>query len=237
MMGRNNYFRFKQFTIIQELSAMKVGVDGVILGAWVNLNGIQSVLDVGTGTGLLALMIAQRSESFVMAIDIDEPSCREAVQNVKNSPWPDRIRVNHISFQELARNSNLKFDTIISNPPYFVNSSRPDDTRRSNARHDVNLSFLDFITSSRQLLLPEGKISVILPADSAGLFVNTARDQGFYLNRMTRIRHYPGKPFHRYLMELSQISSPVAESLLTIDSGGGFTEEYRSLTQDFYLAF
>lgn len=236
-MGRNNYFRFKQFTIIQELSAMKVGVDGVILGAWVNLTGIQTVLDVGTGTGLLAMMIAQRSKTSVTAIDIDEPSCREAEQNVNNSPWAGRIRVNHISYQEMARHDKLKFDAIVSNPPYFVNSSRPEDTRRSNARHDVNLSFPEFISCSHQLLLPGGTISVILPADTAGFFVNTAREQGFYLNRITRIRHFPDKPFHRYLMEFSQRNTPVAESILTIDSGSGFTEEYRDLTRDFYLAF
>lgn len=236
-MGKNNYFRFKQFTIIQELSAMKVGVDGVILGAWVNLNATQSLLDVGTGTGLLALMAAQRSGASVTAIDIDEPSCLEAAKNVKNSPWPDRISVNHLSFQQMAQNCNLLFDAVISNPPYFVNSSRPEDTRRSNARHDVNLSFPDFFASSRRLLITGGTISVILPADTATLFVNTARNHGYFLNRITRIRHYPGKPFHRHLMEFSEISKSLTESVLTIDTGNGYTEEYRDLTRDFYLAF
>lgn len=236
-MGRNNYFRFKQFTIVQEMSAMKVGVDGVILGSWINTNGIQSFLDVGTGTGLLALMAAQRSEATVMAIDIDGPSCQEAEQNAKNSPWHDRIRVIHISLQEMAKNGHPKFNAIISNPPYFMNSSRPGDIRRSSARHADHLSFLDFLTCSRQLLLPGGTISVILPADTAAYFVSTALDHGLYLNRLTRIRHFPGKPFHRHLMEFTDRNNPVSESILTIDSGNGFTEEYRNLTRDFYLAF
>lgn len=236
-MGRNNYFRFKQFTIVQELSAMRVGVDGVVLGAWANTTGRQSVLDVGTGTGLLALMTAQRSEASVTAIDIDEPSCREAQQNAQNSPWAGRIRVIHISLQEMAQNDHLKFNAIISNPPYFVNSSRPEDIRRSSARHNDHLSFSDFITGSRQLLLPGGTISVILPADTAAIFVSTAHDHGFHLNRITRLRHYPDRVFHRYLMEFSDQNDPLAESVLTIDSGNGFTEEYRNLTRDFYLAF
>jgi tRNA1Val (adenine37-N6)-methyltransferase len=236
-MGRNNYFKFKQFTVIQEFSAMKVGVDSVILGAWVKLNDADTILDVGTGTGLLALMVAQRSDSIITAIEIDDLAFREATSNILVSPWQDKIRVIHSSFQDFAEKYTTKFDHIVSNPPYFENSSQPEDQRRKNARHNDELPFSDFVSGSLKLLSERGKLSVILPVSMAQSFIRIAVDGDLYLNRTQWVRHKPGKPFHRQLMEFSKIESSIDESFLVIEEQNEFTEDYKNLTREFYLAF
>jgi tRNA1Val (adenine37-N6)-methyltransferase len=139
-MGRNNYFKFKQFTVIQEFAAMKVGVDSVILGAWADIDEADSILDIGTGTGLLTLMMAQRSDAKITAIEIDDIAYREALYNVESSPWSNKIRVIHSSFQDFAEKCTSEFDHIVSNPPYFENSSQPEDQRRKT--HDTMTNFL-----------------------------------------------------------------------------------------------
>lgn len=236
-MGRNNYFKFKQFTITQEFSAMKVGVDSVILGAWVNLNDTDTILDIGTGTGLLALMMAQRSDAMIFAMEIDDLACSEAISNVQGSPWPDKIRVIHSSFQDFAEKCTTNFDHIVSNPPYFENSSQPEDQRRKNARHNDELPFTDLISGSRNLLSEKGKLSVILPVNMAQSFIRLANDMGLFLNRTQWIRHRPGKPFHRQLMEFSKNETSIDESVLVIEEQNEFTDDYKNLTREFYLAF
>lgn len=236
-MGSNNYFKFKQFTVTQEFSAMKVGVDSVILGAWVKINDANTILDVGTGTGLLALMMAQRSNAMITAIEIDDLAYREAISNIQVSPWPDKIRVIHSSFQDFAEKCTTEFDHIVSNPPYFENSSQPEDPRRKNARHNDELPFADLINSSLKLLSERGKLSVILPVSMAQNFIRIAVDKGLYLNRTQRVRHRPEKPFHRQLMEFSKNETSIDESVLVIEEQKEFTEDYKNLTSEFYLAF
>ncbi|MFZ5430688.1 MAG: tRNA1(Val) (adenine(37)-N6)-methyltransferase [Bacteroidota bacterium] len=236
-MGRNNYFIFKQFTVSQEHSAMKVGVDSVLLGAWTNPRNEEPVLDVGTGTGLLALMMAQKTNAMITAVEIDEMAAAEAAQNVRLSPWPDRIRVVHSSFQEFAASATRQFGLIVSNPPYFINSSHPEDIRRKKARHNDDLPFNDLLKGCAKLLTGTGSFNVILPADIAERFVEMALKTGLYLTRSTWVKHSQEKPYHRRLMEFSLTPTETIESFLVIMTGNEFTEDYKLLTADYYLAF
>jgi tRNA1Val (adenine37-N6)-methyltransferase len=236
-MGRNNYFRFKQFTVLQEHSAMKVGVDSVLLGAWVTAENADTILDIGTGTGLIALMLAQRSNATITAIEIDKNASSEARQNVLNSPWPDRIEVIPTDFRRFADNCTLKFDRIVSNPPYFANSSRPHDQRRKTARHNDDLPFEDLLMGCAKILSSPGTVSVILPADTADNFINLAANQKLFLIRSAWIRHNQNRPYHRRLMEFSASEKEYHESFITIQSDNEFTDEYKKLTGLYYLAF
>jgi tRNA1Val (adenine37-N6)-methyltransferase len=236
-MAKNSYFQFKEFTINQKESAMKVGVDSVILGAWANMKGAGTILDVGAGTGLIALMMAQRTAAHITAVEIDEPSYHEAAANIASSGWGGRITLIHGSFQKFADTSGKKFDVIISNPPYFENSSRPGDPRRKNARHNDELPFTDFIVASLKILDAKGQISVILPVESAARFERLAADAGLFLKRTTWIKHHPGKAYHRRMMEFTAYQCKSEESVLIIEQHGQFTKEYRELTGAFYLAF
>ena len=236
-MGKNNYFKFKQFTVTQELSAMKVGVDSVILGAWVNINDARTILDIGTGTGILALMMAQRSDAMITAIEIDDIACKEARINVQDSPWRASIIVIHSSFQDFVKKCTTEFDCIVSNPPYFENSSQPEDKRRKNARHNDELPFDYLLSGSRELLSEKGNLSVILPVNMAKSFIRLANEMGLFLNRTQWVRHRPGKPFHRQLMEFSKNEVTTDESVLVIEEQNEFTEDYKNLTREFYLAF
>ncbi|MCL1821641.1 MAG: methyltransferase [Prolixibacteraceae bacterium] len=236
-MGKNSYFQFKQFTIIQKHSAMKVGVDGVLLGAWADVAEAHSILDVGTGTGLIAIMMAQRSCSEISAVEIDKPSADEAAFNVSQSPWKERIKVYHTSFQEFATSTSEKFDLIVSNPPFFENSSRPKNLRRSNARHTDQLSSENMIRSCLHILSPNGKVALILPSTKAGNFIETAKTEGFFLNRSLLVRPNPAKPPHRCLLQFSTTETiiEVGEFMIEHIIHHDFTEEYITLTKDFYL--
>lgn len=236
-MGRNNYFKFKQFTVIQERSAMKVGIDSVLLGAWAGIQEAQTILDVGTGTGLIALMMAQRSDAKITAVEIDDSACREAIMNIENSPWPDQIKVIHTTFQEFARSTDLRYDCIVSNPPYFENCSRPEERNRKNARHNDELPFTDLIEGSMKLLQANGHLSVILPVNISEKFVKIAGSLGLFLNRNTWIKHKPEKHYQRRLMEFSRNKTGTDESILVIECQKEYTDDYKNLTREFYLAF
>lgn len=236
-MGRNNYFRFKQFTIIQEKSAMKVGVDSVMLGAWANVEGANNILDIGSGTGLLSLMMAQRTNAFITAVEINRKAYEESLENFGNSPWNNRITCHLCSFQEFSTNTVTRFDHIISNPPYFVNSSQPEDHHRKQARHNDELPFNELIAGVVRLLSYNGRFSLIFPMDNVSGIIEEAKLYGLNLTRRTLVRHNPQKPFHRVLLEFSGNFDRLTESELNIEEGTDFSPEYKYLTRDFYLAF
>ena len=144
----NSYFQFKQFTVWHDKCAMKVGADGVTLGAWADVSDVKSVLDIGCGSGLIALMIAQRSEAGITAIDIDGQSIEQTKENTGNSPWSERIKTVHASLQQFAANSDVLFDLIVCNPPYFNNSLKSPSESRTMARHTDTLSYTDLITNA-----------------------------------------------------------------------------------------
>lgn len=226
-------FRFKQFVIEQELCAMKVGTDGVLLGAWAE--GGQRILDVGTGTGVIALMMAQRfPETQVTALDIDEGAVLQARHNVVHSPFKDRVEVLHSSVQEFSPSKSKilhsKFDCIVANPPFFIDSLRAPDTQRNAARHTDTLSYDELMQSASRLLTDEGVISVIVPFDYRRRMDDAALFAGLYPCRLCAVSTKEGKPPRRYLLSYSRRLRSLRSETLTIGS-----EAYQQLTQDFYL--
>jgi tRNA1Val (adenine37-N6)-methyltransferase len=235
----NNYFRFKQFTINQEKSAFKVGTDGVLLGACADLKGGNRILDVGTGTGLIAIMVSQRSNAEIVAIEPEENSYLEACENVLACKWNSRIRVENTGFQKYFSAQNEKFDIIISNPPWFRNSLKNPDADKSAARHTDSLSSSEILEGAVNLLKTEGSLQVILPYAEGTLFIAEASQSGFFCNGIIKIKPIPTGDIKRLILKFERIKKPLTEKFLTIETGNRhrYTEEYKKVTKDFYLKF
>lgn len=237
----NPVFRCKQFAMRQSLSAMKVGTDGILLGAWANVQNAAYALDIGTGTGLVALMLAQRSEAQITAIEIDAKAAGEAAQNVKNSPWNHKISILNCSLQDFTPKKHQKYDLVVCNPPFFENSLRPTGESRSLARHSENqsLPFEALTHHTRRLLAPEGRFVLILPAQSRNRFVSLAHNAGLHCNRQLTVFPQPGKPAKRVLLELAwqQKKFSVEEICIETHARHQYSQEYKKLTAPFYLDF
>jgi tRNA1Val (adenine37-N6)-methyltransferase len=235
----NTWFRFKQFTIQQEHSAMKVGTDGVLLGAWASVPGPGSrVLDVGTGTGLIALMMAQRAKDVVVdALEIAPSSARQAAENFQNSPWKESIHCMPSSFQDYSSKCKSKYDQIICNPPFFSASLKTPSKERNLARHDDSLSLKDFFSSSVSLMNRTSIISLILPADKETQAMNLITVHKLFCNRLTRVIPAPGKHSKRILLECSYLPGESTEDELTIETGTRhqYSDEFKNLVDEFYL--
>ena len=236
---RGKGFTFKQFHICHEHCAMKVGTDGTLLGAWAEIPvQAQRILDIGTGSGLIAIMIAQRHESVaITAIDIDKDCILQARENIDACPWYNRIELYHTSLQDF--HPETKFDIIVSNPPYFVDSLLSPDDKRSTARHTSTLSFDELTDGVVRLLAPEGRFSLILPPTESKLFLSAARGK-LYLTRQTELWSTPSSGVRRILMELQTSppdTPPTTDRLCIEDEEKNFSAEYRALTKDFYLKF
>jgi tRNA1Val (adenine37-N6)-methyltransferase len=236
----NDSFDFKKFRIKQDKCAMRVSTDAVLLGAWVIPNGSKKILDVGTGTGVIALMLAQKTEAKITGIDIDKDSIEQARSNVEESIFSDRVEILHSSFQDLSRNHQSKFNLIVTNPPYFIDSLRNPGDPRANARHTDSLSFADLLSGVKRLLDEKGKFCLILPTKEAQLFREMAQAKGLYLSKLLRIRTRSDKDSEkRHLMQFEFKESEFSESTLVIeaDSHRNYTAEYKALTKDYYLNF
>ncbi len=232
----NSWFQFKQFRISQERSALKVGTDGVLLGAWCGVKGTKRILDVGTGTGLIALMLAQRSEALVDAVELSEDACADALLNFQKSPWEDRIRLFGTDFNDYSRSRHTLYDLVVCNPPYFVGSKKSDDAAITVAKHDVTLSFVQLNTGAKGLLQDNGRLAVIVPFDAFDEFRETARLAGFYLARKTVVVPKLGKFPKRVLLEFAVGATyPVVDELVVLQREGQYSKEFEVLTKDFYL--
>lgn len=240
-------FRFKRFDVVNELSAMKVNTDGVLLGAAMTLMPEDTtLLDIGTGTGTIALMAAQRLEASISdkrgsicihAIDVDEPSASEAAANFRNSPWSEYLNVHNISLQAFSVGKETKYDLIFSNPPYFVDSLTAADERKSTARHTSDgLSYRDIFEFAVDRLSEKGRVSLVLPADQEYELCRYARMCGLHLFRILRVRTVERKVPSRIIAEFSRerCTNP-ADDVLTIQDKGKYTNEYLSLMHEFYL--
>ena len=219
---------------------MKVGTDGVLLGAWASLPAPQSrILDVGTGTGLIALMLAQRLPDVrVDALEIDSASARQAGINFRNSPWKERLNCIQTSFQEYAKTTQKSYDQIICNPPFFTASKKTPSKEKNLARHDDSLSLNDFFTGCMALCKNSTLISLILPADKEEQVLDLIGKHQMYCNRLTRVIPAPGKPFKRILLECSTIPGSCEEDELTLETGTRHvhTRKYKNLVNGFYLS-
>ncbi len=240
-MPLNNYFQFKQFRIIQERSAMKVGMDGVLLGAWADTSGAERILDIGTGTGLIALMMAQKNSSAqIDAIEIDPEAFQEAVLNAGQSPWNDRIRFECNSFQEFAEMTDRKYDLIVSNPPFFAKDGlKAPVQNRAQARHSGSLPLEVLISGAANMLTGSGRIALILPVESLPEIQQLCLSNKLYISRLCRIKPNPIKPDFRILFELTQTECIAIEERLMIEfeTHLDYTPQYKELTRDFYLKF
>lgn len=233
----NNYFKFKQFTIYQEKSAMKVGTDGVLLGSWANVANCKRILDIGTGTGVLALMLGQRATSAkITAIEIEKNAATEASQNVALSPWNNRIDVQNISFQEFEEKIAEKYDLIVSNPPFFQNSQKTKSQARTIARHNDLLPFSILLQKTSVLLNNSGRCAFILPIDAEQEFSRLASKNKLYLLRKTEVKPNSKKLANRVLLEFGKEKSALQiSSIIIYNDNGLWSDDYKKLCEDFYL--
>lgn len=235
----NESFAFKQFVIHQDRCAMKVNTDAVLLGAWVTPNGSKSILDIGTGTGVIALMLAQKSNARILAIDIDKEATEQARLNAEQSKFKN-IEVLNSSFQDLASHSIEQFDLIVTNPPYFTDSLKSQSQTRTLARHNEHLSFEDLLNGVKKMLHPKGKFYLILPTKEAIIFREMAKMKGLFLSKLLRVRTRPDSETEkRHLMLFEFKQTEFSEASLVIESGQTekYTKEYIELTKDYYLNF
>lgn len=227
-------FKFKQFAVRHALSGMKVGTDGVLLGAWAEAENPIQILDIGTGSGLIALMLAQRFENAkVTGVEIAEEAAKEAEFNFKESPFLHRCKAIHSSIGEF--NSEQKFDLIVSNPPYFK-WTPTEESLRATARQQFSLDFEELLFHSNRLLSSKGKAAFVIPYDSENTFLSFAKDKSLYPRKIMRVKGNPDAPSKRSLLLLEREDrKPNLEELIIEQSRNTYTEEYISLTRDFYL--
>ncbi len=233
-------FSFKRFHIDHDLCAMKVGTDGILLGAWAKLDNAKSVLDIGTGSGLIALQLAQRSESdcLITALEIDPQAVEQAQVNVLASPWPDKVAVVEQSVQAFAGAAchHQQYDLIVSNPPYFPAGQTFTCQARAAARHTGSLNKKELMSAVSLLLAPTGRCALVLPYDVALEYIEAAQLQGLYLAEQVDVYTKANKPPHRMLLSLVKQACRTEHSHLHIHQASGeYSTDYVSLTREFYL--
>lgn len=242
-------FRFKQFAVRHDRCAMKVGTDGVLLGAWANVEGAKTALDIGTGTGLIALMLAQRNATLpITGIDIDPAAVEQAKENVQNSPWRERIVIEKEDFQTFSptlphdeegvqrTERGCLFDLIVSNPPFFLEDTLNPNAARTAARHACSLPFPVLIQKAARMLTEQGRLCLIVPTAIATDVVGEAATHHLYLSKRTDVKTTPRKVPKRTLLEFTPYITETAYSTLTLqDEQQQKTSEYTALTQEFYL--
>lgn len=229
-------FHFKHFSMMHQHSTMRIGTDAVLLGRWVTVCPDDKVLDVGTGCGIIAMMLAQRGAAHIDAVDLDADSANEAALNFKESQWRDKLCAYQADIKTFGESAS--YDVIVSNPPYFVNSSKCDEDRRSMARHSgMTLSFADLLAAAKRLLTDNGRLSVVLPKREENNFVAEALRQGFFQSRKLDIVPVEGLAPNRVNLELvkSQSELQEVESLVLRDADGVLSEAYNTFLKDFYL--
>lgn len=230
---------------------MKVGTDAVLLGAWVNLNNVSRLLDIGTGSGVIAIMAAQRTthDCQIDGIEIQAPDCAQATANANASPWAQRIRIVHTALQDF--HPPYRYDVIVCNPPYFINSLQPPTNGRTTARHTVSLDHDALVTAVDRLLSPTGRASFIMPSEEGNQFRMDMKERAMQLTRITYFRSRRERKIERFLMTFMRQSAVANDPIqvgghnskpilletevLLYEEGNRWTKDYTELTQDFYL--
>ena len=231
-------FHFKEFSILQDQCAMKVGTDGVLLGAWAQIpEDTESILDIGTGTGLIALQMAQRSEAETIdALEIESNAFEQAVENFENSSWSDRLFCYHASLQEFEDEIEEQYDLIISNPPYFNDTFKDLNQERALARHTHELSFKELLSAIAKLLSTQGSCAFIIPFKEESRFIEQASKEKLYPIRISRVRGNEKSELKRTLLQFSRHPNKVFPKELIIEKNRHvYTAEYIELVKAFYL--
>jgi tRNA1Val (adenine37-N6)-methyltransferase len=234
-------FLFKQFSVEDDKSSMRIGTDAVILGAWVNVTAEKNILEIGTGCGVVSLMLAQRSNAGITAIDIHSDSVEQALGNFRDSSWSDRLSALHISFQEFSNSSDVAFDLIVANPPFFKNSLKSPASLRNISRHDDQLTITDLFQGVSKISHANGlnktRFCIIIPFLHCEDSTSKAKEYGFYLERELIVYPKQGKPPHRVVLEFCNgIPAKVEQMELMIrQEDGSYSERYRELTKEFYI--
>lgn len=230
-------FNFKKFSVAQDKTKMKIGTDGVLLGSWTPLsNNPQKILDVGTGTGVIALMLAQRStNSIIHAVEIDTESFLQARANFESSPWPDRLHIFRSSIQDYIQTAPTKYDLIVSNPPYFSNGTPSKYPEKNLVKHTNQLKHNELLDAVNQLLNDQGIFAIILPEQEGSQFIQESPNFGLYPFKITKVYPKKSKPSSRVLMLFRKIDSDELILLNESDLRNDRSPEYEQLTRDFYL--
>jgi len=232
----NPYFRFQQFTIYQDKTAMKISTDGIVLGACCDFGKAKRVLDIGTGTGLLSLMAAQRSQAEITAVEIDQDAYCQANENVEKSKFASRIKVVNGDFLKLFDNSTEQFDYIVSNPPYFRNSLKSSSQGRSIARHEDSLPFEKFVPQVAELLTGDGTFSVILPESERLYFNRLCIANGLHICGKIVVKSFENSDALRVVLHFSKSILPLKQEVLVIYSSQNvYTQRFKDLVKDFYI--
>ena len=234
-------FQFKEFTIHQDKTAMKVGTDGVLLGAWCATGNFpDTILDIGTGTGIIALMMAQRFDAMTIdGVEVDENAYEQTVANFENSDWGDRLYCYNSTFQNFAdeiADEEETYDLIVTNPPFYTDEFETENDARNKARFTSSLSFLELITGVVKILSSDGKFAIVIPYKEEENFIKLAKEQNLFLNRICRVQGNPKSEIKRCLLEFSFHQTAINSAHLIIEiERHQYTEEYINLTKDFYL--
>jgi len=215
---------------------MKVGTDAVLLGSWVQPGSARRILDIGTGTGILAIMLAQKSTALIDAIDIDEGAFKQARENALISPWFSRIRMANESFQKFAETTPRRYDLIVTNPPYFHEASKPAEEARVQARHSDLLPFDELVDGVKKILLPHGRFCMILPLKEGMEFMDLAQSKGLFCHHLLRVKTRADKPAKRILMEFDlHVGLIRDEEIIMREEDLRYSQKYAELTSDYYI--
>jgi tRNA1Val (adenine37-N6)-methyltransferase len=229
----NVFFRFKQFEVYHNRCAMKVGTDGVLLGAWVETGSAQRILDVGTGSGLIALILAQHSIARVDGVEFDKEAASQAAENISNSLWSDRMQIIESDFSNF---SNGLYDLIVSNPPYFRKSLKAPVKERNQARHTDTLSYETLVRKSASMLMSEGRFAVVLPFDVADVFEDMCWQQKLYTSKRCEVSSIEGQAPKRVLLEFSRFRKTIERTFLALSTPDHQQSiAFSELTADLYL--
>lgn len=234
----DQFFRFQRFSIAQDRCTMKVGTDGVLLGAWAGAGHAENILDIGTGSGLIAIMLAQRNErSKIAGVEIERTSFEQARENMQRSPWSDRLEAIHTSIQDFAANTATRYDLIVSNPPFFTGGNLSYNQDRNSVRHTIKLSHHDLLSAVQKLMSPAGRFALILPYLEGLRFCELAATYHLYCTHRTEVHPRESKPVERLLLQFEKTKqSPLVEQLvLQTENSDERTAKYTALTGEFYL--
>lgn len=228
-------FFFKQFGLHHHRSTQKLCTDSILFSRWVEVTADDDVLDIGTGCGIIPMMLAQKGIHNADAVEIDHDSCEEAKENFEGCPWKERLRVFEDDIRTFAIKSEKRYDLIVSNPPYFT-ESRPINTRKKLARHTDSLSYDELLDASSLLLKPCGRLALVLPSKESLSFIEKAEKHGFHLQKIQKIIPIEGKEPNRVNMQFSKHCSDVVTQSFTIRCKDySFTQEYKEYLKDYYL--